>query len=323
MCFFFKRIAKSILPKPIWKILQEIKFQIRLLMYRKELKKRKKLSPFDYVELSKDMQLVTKEYGHNAFYGLADIIKRLEGFPLDKPLFGAVEHGPYYANSINEVDCSQDEIWTLSQARAHFLKEKFPEKKIHAVGPYIQYVKGIYDEQYIKKMKAIHGKTLLVFPPHSTRSEGVIFSEEKFIEEIKRVSETYRFNTVCINMYWKDIETGAEKKYVDAGFQICTAGHIYDPLFLCRLRSIIEMSDMTMGCTVGTHVGYCVVLGKSHYFWGLDVAYTNPAITIKTGSKEEQFYNKFWNDLYGNFSKYHEILTGDDIQVIKYYWGEF
>ena len=318
-----KNSIKAVLPKLLLTLLKEVKFQIKCFLFKLELKKRSKLSPFDYKELAQDMQLVTKEYGYNAFYGLADIIKKLEGFPLDKPLVGAVEHGVYYANIIDEVDHSQDEIWTLSQTRAHFLREKFPQKKIHAFGPYIQYVKGIYDEQYVKELKKINGKTLLVFHVHSTPHTTVSFSEDKFVQEIKRIKEKYKFETVYVNIYWNDIKSGEEKKYVEAGFKICTAGHMYDPLFLPRLRSIIDLADMTMGSAIGTHIGYCAALGKSHYFFRIDPEYFGQDTISNLSEDEKAYYYRFVDEIERCFSLYHEKLNNDDIDVIKYYWGEF
>ena len=46
---------------------------------------------------------------------------------------------------------------------------------------------------------------------------------------------------------------------------VVTAGYIMDPLFLSRLKSIIQLSDLTMSNNVGTHLGYCIYLNKPHW----------------------------------------------------------
>jgi len=328
MCDFvnmnlFKKCAKYILPKFIWRILREIKFHFQCHVFENELKKRAKLSPADYIELSKDLRLVTKEYGYNAFYGLADIVKKREGLPMDKPLHGAVEHGFYPLSHISEVDETPDEIWVMSEARARFLRDRFPKKKIHPIGMYIQYVGGIYDDASIKKIKQNNGRTLLVFPPHATPHSTVKFFANKFIEEIKRIKEKYNFDTVYVNMYWREIELGEEKKYIDAGFNICTAGHMYEPLFLSRLKTIIELSDMTMGCVIGTHIGYCVALGKSHYFYRIDPEYLGLTPSSEWPEEWKKSYYYFIQKVEDNFSQYHEKLTEENKNFIRYYWGDF
>lgn len=100
----FKTFLKKILPKFIVSLLKNFIFTIKLYLYNKEIKKREKYSIFNYKELAKDMELVTKEYGYNSFYGLADIVKKVEGLPLNKPLDAAIEHGAIFGLWVNEID---------------------------------------------------------------------------------------------------------------------------------------------------------------------------------------------------------------------------
>lgn len=71
-----KQVLKLILPLKIQKYIKKKILFLNLLRYNLEIKKRAKYDIFEYRKLSADMNLYTKEYGYNSFYGLADIVKK-------------------------------------------------------------------------------------------------------------------------------------------------------------------------------------------------------------------------------------------------------
>lgn len=322
---FIKSIARKCLSDKQYKTLQRPYSSIKrnvsffvhykdYLDYKKEIQNRSGLSIFDYKGLAKDMPLVTRETGFSPFYGLDHIVKKIYGIPEWRNLPGRIEHGFYPCNDISKADTDMNVIYTMSGTRKSYLEKMLPNKKIYALGPYIQYVDGMYSASDASKIKKELGKTLVVFPFHSTHHVIVgttrnIF--QSFIDEINKVKAMHHFDTVLVNLYWKDILLGRDEIYLKNGYRICTAGHIYDTNFLRRLKSIIAIADMTMGNDVGTHIGYTISEGKSHYLY-----YTNSFIESDDPHEGEnlseenvKFHEMVLSDMKEAFGTYHENIT--------------
>lgn len=317
-----KALLKKWLPEFLTNSIRKIKSFFLKIIYLYEINKRSKYSIFDYYNLSKDMNLVSNEYGYNSFYGLADIIKECIGQDKKKVLDAAVEHGLCISRYISPIDTRKDCIYTLSEDRKIFLEGIFPNKKIYAMGPYIQYVKSYFCDSKIKEIKEKLGKTLLIFHVHSTHHVDYDYDVQKFMEHIESIKNEHNFNTIMVCMYWKDILRGNHYEFEKKGYTICTAGHLYDPNFLLRLKSIILLADMTMSNSLGTHIGYCVCLNKPHYYFKQK---------LDRMDKEED-HEKSDVDSLGYylldkckkcFGTYKEFLTKEDIKFVEEYWGKW
>ncbi len=125
-------------------------------------------------------------------------------------------------------------------------------------------------------------------------------------------------------MYWKDVNTGHAKNYIEHGFECVTAGHIYDPLFLSRLKSIIEVSTITMSNALGTHLGYCVFMNKPHFI-------VEDKIEYKSDNKESLIFESEILDKYledsdikkinNLFSTMRNNITAEQRKIVDLYWG--
>lgn len=310
---------KPWLPIFLINIMKEIYFRVSLYQYNREVKRREKYSVFDYTLLAKDMSLVTREYGYNAFYGTADVIKHIRQLPLDRPLDGIVEHGFCFPpDDISEVDKPKKTIYVMGRVRQKFLQKRFPDKKVYSVGPYIQYVGSFQSITWIQNHKKQMGKTLLVFPSHSTHHVSMQFGVEFFIDEIERIRKKYDFQTILICLYWKDVLLHLYAPFSSKGYKIVTAGHIYDPHFLCRLKSIFLLADVAMGNALGTNIGYSIAMGVPYYFYDMPVQYI--------GDHADES-NKEMVDLKSliqkHFGQYRENITPEMKEFIKTYWGSW
>lgn len=309
--------------------------------YLNEIKKREKLSVFDYKELAKDLDLITKEKcTYNAFYGHDRIIKKLLGKSMKEILYCTIEHGPGPGgNAIDKYEVDVDNevgnvFYTASENRARFYQKYLPYKKIKSIGLFIQYVKSIVSEKKLGTIKEKLGKVVVVFPYHSTDLIKSTYKTKDFIDEIEKVR--WKYNTVLICMYWKDILLGLEKPFIENGYQIVTAGHIYDYNFLRRLRTIISLADMTMSNEIGSQIGYCVCLGKPHYLYLQKIEYfiedekmdntenvgLVPEDQLLAGFDRE-YQEKVKSEALKHFGTLKEYLTEEDKSFVKNYWGEW
>lgn len=221
----------------------------------------------------------------NYIYGIAATLKEYAEVDLERRCNFVIEHGMYdgrpkYVFPPDIIHYAP--IVTMGILRKEYLETEW-EKKVYAIGPYIAYAKNFYSIERINAEKAKNGKTLLVFPSHSTDIEKSSYEMDEFIEEIERIKKKEKFNTIIVCIYWIDAQNFGWKKYLKKGYKVVCAGQGNDYKFLSRLRTIIELSDAMMMNEIGTQLGYGIYLGKPCYF------YNQKCERIKSRSYSQQF----------------------------------
>lgn len=318
-----KKKLKRYVPYFFINCYRQLRFAVQMYRHEKEIDKRRKHSIFEYNILAADMPYITREKYQNGFYGLDKIIRKYAKIDKTTIIDGFIEHGLYVDNSINPEEIGGNNLWTLGEERRKYLGKYMDIRHVHAVGPYILYADDYHDDETLRQIKNKLGRVLLVFPTHSTHWIDVNFNTTEFIKEIHRVRIEKDFDTVLVCVYWKDILNGVAVEYEKQGFKVCTAGHIFDENFMPRLKSIIKLSDMCMGNRLGTHVGYCVALGKGYYSFSMNTDYDFHGEECTYDLHEDYEYKKELEKLLDvNFGSYHEDITEENREFIRKYWGE-
>jgi hypothetical protein len=115
---------------------------------------------------------------------------------------------------------------------------------------------------------------------------------------------------------------GRAKPYREHGFECTTAGHMYDNKFLPRLRSIIELADVTVSNTCGGQLGYCVGLGKPHVLLQIDKPrHVAPSDVLKRDVNSTLANNKYFRRINELFSHWSDELTAEQSETVADYWG--
>lgn len=238
--------------------------------FRKYIQKRAKLDIYDIDNLSAPFPCGVESdeiWTWNDYYGIADIYKKYAGYPLDYKLKFVVDHAIYYYNTrIHPEEYKVNmpaHICTSNYAKGimapHVTTELYP------AGLHMFYVDDYYDESKFNKEKKKLGKNLLVFPCHSSDCFLVDYKPDKLIKEILKIKNEHDFDSVTVCFYFCEIQRGFHKNFEGYGFNFVTAGHILDPMFLSRLKTIIKLSDVTMSNDIGSHVFYSIGMDKPHY----------------------------------------------------------
>jgi hypothetical protein len=160
----------------------------------------------------------------------------------------------------DEIESPCNVIGVMSEHRKRQIA-KHTHKHIVSIGAYILYADSYCSRKPLSSEKI--GRYFLVFPIHTTETCNVVYDTRHFLKEIELRSEGYSKVIVCL--FYHDILKGLAKIFTDRGYEVVTAGHRYDPFFLSKLRKIIELCDASMSNGWGTHIGYCIALGKPHY----------------------------------------------------------
>jgi len=195
--------------------------------------------------MSQELQLETIEkHQWNDFYGNAEILKKYIGLN-QISLSNVIEHAVMLDDNIWHID--KNSIFKTVFVCSDFRKEVYKNstnKYIFNIGPMINYVE-------IDKTKYISSGSIY-FLPHSSHELKCNFNFDEIIFELNNLPIDIRPEYVCL--YWKDIQYGHHNLFVEKGFKILSAGHIYDKLFLYRLKEIFLNFETIITNELGTHV---------------------------------------------------------------------
>jgi hypothetical protein len=130
-------------------------------------------------------------------------------------------------------------------------------------------------------------------------------------------------------MYYIDIlNNNCCQNYIDAGFKIVTAGNIFDINFIRRLKSIISLADLTVANSIGTHLGYCIYMGKPHYIYNQKVDYVSSKDSnVIVSSNRIRNANQLItldherDEIYRCFSNVSLIISDEQRKCVDKYWG--
>ena len=265
-------MLKEICQKMIWENYYVNNFIYRLLPFSERRKMFKRISEMKFWDTIQDVTEIKKlrrqvqeglefrtpspEMGNTHIYGIwhnlyADLIgSNVKYSP-------AVEHGLIFGDEVlmDTLGTSRSCISTFSSFRKKII-QKYINKPVFLVGPYINYADGYYSEERTHALKEKLGKVLLVFPMHSTDDSALSVREELFVKGIKEIGK--KFDTVIINAFWWNINDSLIEKLESEGCHISCAGFRDDPFFLSRLKTLLDIADFAVGDGVGTHIGYCI-----------------------------------------------------------------
>ena len=281
-------------------------------------------SYLDIHRLSQDRSQTTTEiHRSNDFYGHASVLKNYLGIPQNYVIRAAIEHSVMISNKYSwHIDRNSlfPCIFTNSDERY----AAYPAgKMIFAVGPYIHYAEHVLSPEEIKNEKLRLGKSLLVFPFHSTHHNTSFFDEKKYCDLIEELGK--EFDSVRVCLYWQDVLYGRDEVYKQRGFECVTAGHIFDPLFLPRLKTIVECSTVTTSNAWGTHIGYSTFMGKPHVMHKMEIVnnYQKSNVSVKDrASKEDEMSSLEEQELaYELFSELRSDISDAQFEYVSSRWG--
>lgn len=290
-------------------------------LYNRQINRRTKLPFTDIFALSKNISMFSpftyEIHPPNDWYGHANNIKIFLGFSRDYKFKFIMEHGLYINEQVDNIDTETDlpSIVTYSNYRKGILENY--KKYVFSIGPFIHYAKNLLTDSQISEEKKRLGKSILFFPAHSSSMIGIEYNIINLCKKIKKIGKDFDSIRVCL--YWKDVLLGKHKIYQDFGFECITAGHMLDPLFLPRLKSMINISDLTVSNIASSQVGFCIHLKKPHII-------ISNHLRLKTSKKwkdriNEIFESTAYTDIMNEFSKLNFKITPRQKKLIDTYWG--
>lgn len=260
-----------------------------IFCYQKEIYRRSALPLQDIEELSQPIDdswlssyaIDTEE---PLYYGAIQALLDYAGLSLFSmpPVKLGIQHG--YVFEICNWEKSKLDIRNLvwSKRLVEMYREYTANPDIYAIGAPFFYATSLLNEEQLQSEKKRLGRNLLAFPMHSETHVDTNYNPQKFLDIL--AEERKHFDTVRVCMYWKDVLRGIHKVFEDAGYECVCNGHLFDPNFLRRQKSLFELADATISNGVGSHIGYSLYMGKPHWLIDDEYEYVNSS---KIGDAEE------------------------------------
>jgi hypothetical protein len=261
-------------------------------------------------------------------YGNYFAVKNLNSdFSLHKDY---LEHGIIFCNHVGSAVISKHininkcrNIYTYSEHRKEILEDYNKKLNVIPVGPYILGAKFFHDTDTLNNIKKRFGKILLVFPIHSLKDVQHQYNRREFIAEILKIRS--HFQSVFICLHYSDILAKQYQEFLKSDFVIVSAGSWDDINFLSRLKDLIELSDMTMSNSLGTHIGYSVCMEKPHYLF---YQQTTPILSNKISKTEEDYEfhentkkRKLSSEFMNIFGAFSWDISQEQKAICQKYWG--
>lgn len=278
---------------------------------------KEKVKTFEHAKNMVGINCIGREsllYGHiHAIYGYA-------GLSMNKPLaLPKIEHGVNFSESPIEKQeiYSHPNLVFQGEYKKMMIHNVNPLKPVFCIGPYIHYAEDYYTNEHIESIRSRNGKTLLVFPTHSYEESSMDYDLPAFVDSVMDgIGKSY--NTVLVSGYWLNLNSPVFTMFESQGAKIISAGARFDPSFLKRLKTMIQLADGVAGNDIGTHIGYSLILGKT--FEKLPSKIVKRDSAQLSGPEEQQmdFNDRQFTRAFGSGPNPGTLQQGD---LFRKFWG--
>lgn len=235
----------------------------------------------------------------NNYYGIESALR--EYARRSDRIMAPIEHGVYFGSFVNRHEANPERypcVITFSDVRRGHI-QTLTDMPVLPIGPYIQYSPAFLKPTEWQNVKKATGRLLIVFPSHSIEATSVSYDVNALIRASELLAEKEAVDAVWFCLYFHDINKGMGEQYQKRGHVVVCAGHRSDPMFLPRLRSMLELADVTASNSVGTHIGYSEALGTPHMMIGAKADETGERLVdlnglTPLGQSSEREKNEVW-----------------------------
>ncbi len=221
--------------------------------------------------LSKDIPVPNIDpFEPNHFYGNSHVLKYFSGVDIIQPVERIMPHGVHLGRKRWHVeeDHKIDTILCHSKIQARDYK---PGKTMIPIGAPYLYASRTLNNHCSSILPKANG--VIVFPAHSTTQLKVLYPEDYWFTVLGQIRPFYDI-TICL--YWKDVQLGRHKKYLDLGYNVTTCGHMFDPLFLYRLAWLLKQQQHAFVNELGGSVYYSAAEGLEISFFNQQLTFDGP-----------------------------------------------
>ncbi|MEW5775033.1 MAG: hypothetical protein AB1916_16055 [Thermodesulfobacteriota bacterium] len=249
-------------------------------------------------------------------------MKSYAGLSVRESLKASMEHGAGLDNRCWDelLNAPLPAVLVMSPFRRDVVG-RLTGKQVHILGPFIHYANPAMNEEETEAQRRRLGRMLLAFPVHSSHNITFEYSVDRFCRNLERLGKG--FDSIVVNVYWKDVLLGKADEYTRRGFEVVSCGHMFDLDFLSRLKTLINLASLTVSNSMTTALGYSLHLGIPHVY--LPELLGIWADTPETYAREFTSYHSPRSFDFDTFEKAfgdsEAGITPAQLSIARRYWG--
>jgi len=211
---------------------------------------------------------VGEVYSGNSLYSMGYALREYSDY--HKQIYCATEHfvTAGKTDNVGEFRDNDRKILLVPSDDRRNTLQPLTDKLIITFGPgVIPYTRNIYSDLAMQDVKSYLGKTLLLFPRHSSDDSIVLENRKKFVDYINDIVQQYNYDTVLCCLFYVDITRGAYLEYQKYGWIPVTAGHQANYDFGYCLRTLMNLADHVIMQGYGSSANYAMYLNTPVTFY--------------------------------------------------------
>ena len=206
-----------------------------------------------------------EKYGRNDGYGWASVLKEYSGYPASLPVEAVIPHGVYLdAERIaeEELEAPVPAVLNYPAFRSSVWEQTSDKTVIPSASPFL-YALSLFRRRFPQ-----HGDPTgtIFFPAHGTETSHMEVDWAALVGDLKALDATRKPVTVCIHM--AEYERDRHRIFLDAGFDVVSAGNPWDPEFIYRWLHLLSLHRFAAGNNIGGCAYYSVKAGKPFFLVG-------------------------------------------------------
>lgn len=242
-------------------------------------------------------------YWTSEVYGFGQGIREYGYYPSWLPLFIFTDHGVSRDVSICNIELEHD-----AEAMFYHSIDSVNEfKQKSNISCYCYYSPLAFFRKNNKIEKDKNAKGTLAFPQHSMSSTNIDL--DRYIQQLKDLDREFHPVSICVHR--DDIESGIYKKFLDAGFDLFTAGHPSDINYAKRFYNNLSKFKYATSNMPGSYLFYAVEMNIPFFIYGDEVFFNN-----FTNEKNE-IIEKYTSCSFPQYKKTYELFYGIRKEITK------
>ena len=205
-----------------------------------------------------------------ACYGMGQLIRKMTYLPSFLPLAVETDHGPSQRDepTNSEYKSNAQIVFYHSKRLVDKYLENTSKKSMVYMSPF-----SFYRKRHILNLQKKEKKGTISFPSHSTDLIDSCFNIDNYIDLLKKLPEEFQPVDICL--YYRDIEMGRHHKFLENGFDVFCAGHIYDENFISNFYQILINYKYSTSNIIGSYLFYSVDCNIPFFVHGNDPVQDN------------------------------------------------
>jgi len=199
-----------------------------------------------------------EKYDRNNGYGWAAVLKEYSGYPAHLPVEAVIPHGVYFdAERVarEELEAPVPAVLNYPAFRSNAWALSSDKTVIASASPFL-YALSMFSERFPQPESA---RGTIFYPSHGTDTIAEETNIAALVHNLKALDDARQPVTICV--HYSDYGRGLHLPFLDAGFDVVSAGNTRDPEFIYRWLHLLSLHRFAASNDIGGCAFFSVKAG--------------------------------------------------------------